>query len=178
MGKGKVGLKVGCKKELVKKYGWWIVVGCERKERGVWLGSSLFGLNYRFGGGMGFGKMVEVGGEEWCGKWVIGYKFGYWCEELGGDVIWVDGEECWMNWWGESNGVDGERVRVVNDSGIENVGDGVGELGLYLRCELIENEGIVVVIDWVGGMDCGDKIDWKMRDGKGEMGGRGKGLYK
>lgn len=120
--------------------------------------------------------MVEIGGEEWCGKCLVGYKFGYGSEEVGGDVIWVDGEEWWMNCWGEINGVEGGRVRIVNDRGIEYIGEVVGELGIYLGCELSENEGIVLVIDCIGGRECRDNIDGKMVDGKGEMGGRGKGV--
>ena len=52
----------------------------------------------------------------------------------------------------------------------------MGELGIYLGCELSENEGIVLVIDCIGGRECRDNIDGKMVDGKGEMGGRGKGV--
>ena len=83
-----------------------------------------------------------------------------------------------MNSWAQTNGVDPERVTVVNDTRIENVADAVADLALYFRSQLIHNEPILLVIDSVAAMDCADNIDSKMTDAKAEMGGRAKALYK
>jgi recombination protein RecA len=178
MAKGKVGLKVPSKNELLKKYGSSIVLASETKETGLWLPSTFFALNYTFGGGIPFGKILEVAGEESSGKSLIAYNFAYSCQQLGGHVIWVDAEQSWMNSWAQTNGVDPERVTVVNDTRIENVADAVADLALYFRSQLTHNEPILLVIDSVAAMDCADNIDSKMTDAKAEMGGRAKALYK
>ena len=170
MAKGKVGLKVPSKNELLKKYGSSIVLASETKETGLWLPSTFFALNYTFGGGIPFGKILEVAGEESSGKSLIAYNFAYSCQQLGGHVIWVDAEQSWMNSWAQTNGVDPERVTVVNDTRIENVADAVADLALYFRSQLIHNEPILLVIDSVAAMDCADNIDSKMTDAKAEIG--------
>lgn len=178
MAKSKIGLKVPSKNELLKKYGATITLASETKESGLWLPSTFFALNYTFGGGIPFGKILEVAGEESSGKSLIAYNFAYATQQLGGHVIWVDAEQSWMNSWAEANGVDPNRVTVVNDTRIENVADIVADLALYLRAQLVHNEPILLVVDSIAAMDCADNIDSKMVEAKAEMGGRAKALYK
>lgn len=178
MAKSKIGLKVPSKNELLRKYGSTITLASETKESGLWLPSTFFALNYTFGGGIPFGKILEVAGEESSGKSLIAYNFAYATQQLGGHVIWVDAEQSWMNSWAETNGVDPNRVTVVNDTRIENVADIVADLALYLRAQLTHNEPILLVVDSIAAMDCADNIDSKMVEAKAEMGGRAKALYK
>lgn len=178
MAKGKIGLKVPTKNELAKKYGSMIKLASETTETGLWLPSTFFALNYTFGGGIPYGKILEVAGEESSGKSLIAYNFAYSCQQLGGAVIWVDAEQSWMNSWAKANGVDPEKVTVVNDTRIEYVADAVADIALYLRSQLTHNEPILLVIDSIAAMDCSDNIDSKLVDGKAEMGGRAKALYK
>ena len=105
MAKGKIGLKVPTQNELLKKYGSMIKLASETQETGLWLPSTFFALNYTFGGGIPFGKILEVAGEESSGKSLIAYNFAYACQQLGGAVIWVDAEQSWMNSWAKANGV-------------------------------------------------------------------------
>lgn len=176
--KSKVGLKVPTQNEIMKKYGSMIKVASETKETGLWLPSTFFALNYTFGGGIPFGKILEVAGEESSGKSLIAYNFAYACQQLGGKVIWVDAEQSWMNSWAKTNGIDPENVIVLNDTRIEYISDAVADLAIYLRSQLTNNEPILLVIDSIAAMDCADNIDSKMVDGKSEMGGRAKALYK
>lgn len=178
MAKSKVGLKVPTKNEILKKYGATIKLASETQESGLWLPSTFFALNYTFGGGIPFGKILEVAGEESSGKSLIAYNFAYACQHLNGHVIWVDAEQSWMNSWAEANGVDPEKVTVINDTRIEYISDAVADLALYLRSQLTHNEPILLVVDSVAAMDCADNIDSKMVEGKAEMGGRAKALYK
>lgn len=178
MAKSKVGLKVPTKNELLKKYGATLKLASETQESGLWLPSTFFALNYTFGGGIPFGKILEVAGEESSGKSLIAYNFAYACQHLNGHVIWVDAEQSWMNSWAEANGVDPEKVTVINDTRIEYISDAVADLALYLRSQLTHNEPILLVVDSVAAMDCADNIDSKMVEGKAEMGGRAKALYK
>lgn len=174
----KIGIKVPSKNELLRKYGSIIQLASETKESGLWLPSTFFALNYTIGGGIPFGKILEIAGEESSGKSLIAYNFAYACQQLGGQVIWVDAEQSWMNSWAEANGVDPSKVTVVNDTRIEYISDMVADLAIYLRSQLTHNEPILLVIDSIAAMDCSDNIDSKMVDGKAEMGGRAKALYK
>lgn len=109
---------------------------------------------------------------------LIAYNFAYACQQLGGKVIWVDAEQSWMNSWAEANGVDPSGVTVISDTRIEYVSDAIADIALYLRSQLTHNEPILLVVDSIAAMDCADNIDSKMADGKAEMGGRAKALYK
>lgn len=178
MAKKKTGLKVPTKNELLKKYGNMIQLASETKESGLWLPSTFFALNYTMGGGIPYGKILEIAGESSSGKSLIAYNFAYVCQQLGGKVIWVDAEQAWMNSWAKENGVDPEQVTVINDTRIEYISDAVADLALYLRSQLTHNEPILLVVDSIAAMDCSDNIDSKMVEGKAEMGGRAKALYK
>jgi len=177
--KTKIGIKVPSLNELNKKYGSIIKMkASEVDDHDLWLPSTFFALNHQWGGGIPFGKIVEVAGEESSGKSLIAYNFAYACQQLGGHVIWVDAEQSWMNKWAEENGVDPDNVTVVNDTRIEYVSDIVADLAIYWRSQLIHNEPILLVVDSIAAMDCSDNIDAKMVEGKAEMGGRAKALYK
>ena len=177
--KTKVGLKVPTLNELNKKYGSIIKMkASEVDDHNLWLPSTFFALNHQWGGGIPFGKIVEVAGEESSGKSLIAYNFAYATQQLGGHVIWVDAEQSWMNSWAEANGVDPDKVTVVNDTRIEYVSDVVADLAIYIRSQLTHNEPILLVVDSIAAMDCSDNIDAKMVEGKAEMGGRAKALYK
>ena len=176
--KSKIGLKVPTKNELLRKYGNMVKMASETTETGLWLPSKFLTLNYTFGGGIPFGKVLEVAGEESSGKSLIAYDFAYATQQLGGHVIWVDAEQSWMNSWAEENGIDPNKVTLVNDTRIEYVADIVADLAIYYRSQLTHNEPILLVVDSIAAMDCADNIDAKMVEGKAEMGGRAKALYK
>ena len=176
--KRKVGIKVPTQSELEKKYGNMIVMASNTEESGLWLPSTFLALNYTLGGGIPYGKILEIAGEESSGKSLLAYNFAATCQKLGGIVIWVDAEQSWMNSWAEANGVDPNKVVVVNENRIEYVSDVLADLAIYWRSKLTHNEPILLVCDSIAAMDCADNMDAKMVDGKAEMGGRAKALYK
>lgn len=176
--KKKVGIKVPTKNEILKKYGNMVVLASETKDTGLKLPSTFYLLNHTLGGGIPWGKILEIAGEESSGKSLIAYNFAYAAQQLGGHVIWVDAEQAWQNDWAITNGVDPNHVTVVNDTRIEVISDIVAELAIYWRSQLTHNEPILLVVDSIAAMDCADNIDAKMVDGKAEMGGRAKALYK
>lgn len=176
--KKKVGIKVPTKNEILKKYGNMIIQASNTKDPGLWLPSTFLNLNYTLGGGFPWGKVTEIAGEESSGKTLIALNAAYSCQQLGGSVIWVDAEQSWMNSWAELNGIDPDRVTVIRDTRIEYISDAVADVAIYLRSQLTHNEPILLVVDSVAAIDCSDNIDSKMVDGKAEMGGRAKALYK
>lgn len=176
--KRKVGVKVPTQNEIMRKYGSIITVASETSEVGLKLPSTFYLFNDTIGGGVPFGKILEIVGEESSAKSLMAYNFAHVAQELGGWVIWIDAEQAWMNSWAEANGVDPTRVTVVNDTRIEVISDIIADLAIYHRSQLTHNEPILLVVDSIAALDCSDNIDAKMVDGKAEMGGRAKALYK
>ena len=176
--KTKVGLKVPSKNELLKKYGSMIVQASSVESHGLGIPTRFLAYGYQIGGALPYGKILEVMGEESSGKSLMAYDFAYCCQQLGGHVIWVDAESSWTNSWAEENGLDLDRVTLINDTEIENISDALADLALYYRSLLTKNQPILVVVDSVAAMDCSDNINAKMVEGKAEMGGRAKALYK
>lgn len=171
--------KVPTQNEILKKYGSSLQFKASTiNHHGLWIPSTFFALNYQMGGGVPFGKIIEIMGEESSGKSLIAYNFAYATQQLGGHVIWVDAEQAWMNSWAEENGLDPERVTVLNDTRIETISDAIADLAIYWRSKLVNNEPIIVVIDSIAALDSIEAIDAKMADGKAEMGNRAKQIYK
>lgn len=109
---------------------------------------------------------------------LMAYNFAYSCQQLGGSVIWVDAEQSWMNSWARENGVDPDKVTLINDTRIEYIADAVADIALYLRSQLTHNEPILLVVDSIAAIDCTDNVDSNLVGAKAEMGGRAKALYK
>ena len=78
--KKKVGVKVPTLNEITKKYGGMIVRASDTKDAKLWLPSTFFALNYALGGGIPYGKVAEIAGEESSGKSLIAYNFAYSCQ--------------------------------------------------------------------------------------------------
>ena len=176
--KTKVGIKVPTKNELAKKYGQITSVASDIHDVELLLPSTFLALNYQLGGGIPYGKILEIAGEESSGKTLIAYNFAYACQQLGGHVIWIDAEHCWTNAWALANNIDLDRVTVIHSTKIEEVSDVSADLCIYYRSILTNNEPILLVTDSIAALDCSDNIDAKMTEGKAEMGGRAKALYK
>lgn len=99
--------KIPTQNEILKKYGSSLQLKASTiNHHGLWIPSTFFALNYQMGGGVPFGKIIEIMGEESSGKSLIAYNFAYATQQLGGHVIWVDAEQAWMNSWAEENGLD------------------------------------------------------------------------
>lgn len=176
--KKKVGVKVPTQNEILRKYGGIITEASDVVDLGLKLPSRFYALNHALGGGVPYGKILEIAGQESSGKSLLAYDFAYTCQELGGHIIWVDAEQAYMNSWAEINGVNPDSVTVVNDTRIEVVSDVIADLAIYWRSQLTNNEPILLVVDSIAALDCADNVDAKMTDGKSEMGGRAKALYK
>lgn len=109
---------------------------------------------------------------------LVAYDFAYCTQQLGGHVIWVDAEQSWDNSWAEQNGIELDKVTLINSTEIETISDAIADLSILWRSKLTHNEPILIVVDSIAAMDCTENINIKMTDGKAEMGGRAKALYK
>ncbi len=176
--KVKIGIKVPTSSELNRRYGNLLINPSTQERPKLWLPSRFLALNYQYGGGIPFGKILEVMGQESSGKSLIAYDFAYCTQQLGGHVIWVDAEQSWDNSWAEQNGIELDKVTIISSTEIETISDAIADLSILWRSKLTHNEPILLVVDSIAAMDCTENINIKMTDGKAEMGGRAKALYK
>lgn len=177
--KKKVGLKIPSRREIESRYGSSLMMSAnDSEENPLWIPATFFALNYLTGGGVPWGKIIELMGEESSGKSLQALNFAYSTQQLGGHVIWVDAEQAWTNNWAIQNGIDPTKVTLLNDTQIEVISDALADLAIYWRSQLTHNEPILIVVDSVAALDCADNINSRMEDSKADMGNRAKALYK
>lgn len=177
--KVKVGLKVPTINEITKRYGTSLSLQANLiTDHGLWIPSTFFALNHLTGGGLPWGKVIEIMGMESSGKSLVAYNFAYCCQQLGGQVIWVDAEQAWQNSWAVANGLSLDQVTLLSDTQVETISDALADLAIYWRSQLTHNEPILIVVDSIAALDTVDSINAKMAEGKAEMGGRAKAIYK
>lgn len=177
--KPKIGLKVPTINEINKRYGNAITLDASQiTDHGLWIPSTFFALTYLTGGGIPYGKILEIAGMESSGKTLAAYNYAYCCQQIGGHVIWVDAEQAWTNDWALKNGLDLSKVTLITDTQVERISDALADLSIYWRSKLTNNEPILIVLDSIAALDTADAINAKMSDGKAEMGNRAKAIYK
>ncbi len=180
MAKKKKKLKVSTRAALRKKYAGSdtasnIVVATEDM---LWLPSRFIALNDLLGGGIPFGKILEVFGEESSGKSLLAYDFAYCCQRLGGVVMWNDAEHAFTESWALQNGLDLDMVELYTNKSIENLADWAMDMAISIRQELPNNEPILLVVDSIAAMDCLENLESHHIDAKAEMGNRAKAFDK
>lgn len=148
------------------------------KEDMLYIPSRMIALTNQIGGGIPYGKIVEIFGEESSGKSLIAYDFSYCTQALGGVVLWCDSEHAYDTNWADENGIDNERVQLYQESAIEKISDFTADMGMYWRSKLTENQPILVVIDSIAALDCLENKNMDHTDAKAEMGNRAKQIDK
>jgi recombination protein RecA len=176
--KVKVGVKIPTKNELNKRYPN-MVLASENEDGNIpWLPSRFLAFNYQLGGGIPYGKILEIFGEESSGKSIAAYSFASVVTDLGGVVLWADAEQSFTQAWAIHNGLDLERVFVLRETSVETISDWIADMSIYWRSILVNNEPILLVVDSMAALDCMENINSKMVDSKADMGNRAKAIYK
>ena len=142
--KKKKKLKVSSRSALRKKYvgsdtASNIVVAAEDM---LWLPSRFIALNDLLGGGIPFGKILEIFGEESSGKSLLAYDFAYCCQRLGGVVMWNDAEHAFTESWALQNGLDLDMVELYTNKSIENLADWAMDMAISIRQELKSSDNL------------------------------------
>lgn len=178
MAKKKTGIKLKTKAALRKKYSGSgsakdiIIAG----DKMLWLPSRFLALNDLLGGGVPFGKILEIYGEESSGKSLLAFDFAYCTQALGGVVLWADAEFAFTYDWAIANGLDLERVELYQEKAIELIADWSLDMALAYRSELPNNEPILLVVDSIAALDCLANMNSSQVDSKAEMGNRAKAI--
>lgn len=144
----------------------------------IWLPSRILPVNYTLGGGIPYGRILEIFGTESSGKTLLAMDFAVVAQKLGGHVIWNDAEQSFDPHWMEINGIDLNGVTVWNETSIEKISDWSAEVVCYWRNKLKNNEPILFIQDSQAALDCEDNINSSQADSKAEMGNRAKAMYK
>jgi recombination protein RecA len=171
-------IKVPSLSEMKRKFPGFSIAGEDDDSKLPWLPSRFLAFNYILGGGIPFGKILELFGTESSGKTLMAYDFAYSCQYLGGVVLWVDAEQSFTNAWAEVNGLDLSKIVVYRETSIEKISDWVASMALYWRSQLVHNEPILLILDSVSALDTEMNINSEMSNASADMGNRAKAIYK
>jgi recombination protein RecA len=144
----------------------------------IFLPSRCLSLNWQLGGGILYGRVVELFGYESTGKSLLASDFGVTTQQLGGVVLWGDAEGTFNPHWAAQNGLDPSKVEVYDSNDIEGFSDWCRDTILMYRSKLIKNEPILLVLDSIAALECLDNLNKDQLDGKAEMGNRAKAIYR
>lgn len=152
---------------------------CLTTESMLWLPSRVLSLNHQMGGGILYGTILELFGEESTGKSLLCKDFGVSAQALGGVVLWGDAEGTFNGPWAQQNGLDLDRTYLLPENcDIETHADWQADMIVTLRSKLVHNEPILLVEDSIGALDTLDNSNAAHADGKAEMAQRAKAIYK
>lgn len=144
----------------------------------LWLPSRFLAFNYQLGGGIPYGKILELYGEESSGKSLLALDFAYCCQRLGGQVLWADSEHSFTRSWSLLNGIELDRVELFREKAIERIADWSIDMLLYYRSILTNNEPILMVVDSIAALDCLANLNSEHVSDKADMGNRAKAMDK
>lgn len=174
MAKKSTGIKISTSAALDKKYKGSGIASKVLNRGGLRLPSRFLYLNYTIGGGLPYGKILEIFGEESSGKSLLAFDFAYCAQKLGGIVIWIDAEQAFTIEWAEANGLDLDKVDLYSETAIENISDFIKDKAIYWRSVLTNNEPILFVTDSIASLNCLSNVNADQMDAKAEMGNRAK----
>lgn len=146
-------------------------------DKTIWLPSDCLPLNWQLGGGIPYGKIVELFGYESTGKSLLAFNFCKNAQALGGVVLWGDAEHAFAPAWAEANGLNLERTEVYEGNDVEGLSDWSRDMILYHRTKLVNNEPIVLVWDSLAALETLANIDSDDLEAKAQMGNRAKAIY-
>jgi recombination protein RecA len=143
-------------------------------ENTLWLPCRSLAINDVLGGGIPFGKIIEIFGYESTGKTLLALDFAYATQALGGMVLWADFEGAFTSHWAAENDIDVDRVELYGHNDIEGMGDWARDAALAYRSQLPNNEPILLVVDSIAAGETEGNMGADLHDAKAEMGNRAK----
>lgn len=179
MAKKKVGqTKILSEKQLANKYpgsGRASVVALSEEEV-LRLPTRFIAFNYQLNGGLPYGKILELFGEESTGKSLLAMDFCSVAQALGGEAIWADAENAFNRSWFKKNNVDLDKLHLMEDSAMENIADWCQDTMVSVRARLTKNEPILLVVDSLATIRTIAEIGESMLDAKAKYGLRAKAI--
>lgn len=147
-------------------------------EDSIWLPSRILPLNRQTGGGLMYGKIMEIFGEESTGKTLLAMDFAVVAQQLGGIVLWNDAECSFNAKWAVKNGLDLSKIELLKDENeIETISDWIADMAAYYRSKLIRNEPILLIGDSIAVWETRLNMEAADTDSGEDMGRRSKKIY-
>lgn len=172
--KRKVGILLD-EKDLRKRYpesGLASVI-CLPGDKELRLPCENLAINYHLGGGIRYGSIIELIGEESTGKTLLALNFCKVAQSMGGMVLWDDAEATFDPAWAKKHGVNLSKFELLPfENEIEKVSDWIADMGVFYRSKLLNNEPILLVVDSIAVLDGGEALETAEMDSKAEMGRR------
>jgi recombination protein RecA len=144
----------------------------------LWIPSRCLPLNYATGGGIPYGKILEIYGQESSGKTLAALDFGSVVQALGGEIMYNDAEMAFTIDWAIKNGLDPNKIHLYPETSVELISDWIMDTAISIRARLVKNEPILFIQDSIAALDCMANINSSQTDSKAEMGNRAKAIYK
>jgi recombination protein RecA len=146
---------------------------CLPEEKELRLPCRNIAINYHLGGGIKYGSIIEISGEESTGKTLLAFDFGVATQSLGGMVLWDDAESTFDNVWAQRHGLDLSRIELLPyENEIAKVSDWLADMIPFYRSKLTNNEPILAVVDSIALFETGAALETAEMDTKAEMGKR------
>lgn len=169
-------IKIPTQAALMKKYQGSGIASTVLSDITLWIPSRFLALNHQWGGGVPYGEIVELYGEESSGKSLLAQDFAYSTQQLGGVVIFADAEKAFTKQWSEANGLELDKVWLYQENTIELISDWVMDSIIMWRSQLTNNEPILLVLDSLAVLECLENQNTPQTDRKAEMGNRAKAI--
>lgn len=141
------------------------------------LPSRVIAINHQLNGGIIYGKILELFGEESTGKSLLAMDFLYVAQKLGGEGIWADAENAFNAQWFLKNGLDLDKIHLMTEqSGMELISDWIQDTVVSVRSRLVNNEPIILVVDSLAAIRCVAEIGEYQLDSSAKFGNRAKAI--
>jgi recombination protein RecA len=140
------------------------------------LPTRFIALNHQLNGGLPYGKILELFGEESTGKSLLAMDFASVCQALGGIVIWDDAENAFNKSWFIKNGIDLDNLYLMEDNAMERIADWSQDTIMAARSRLTNNEPILLVVDSLATIRTIGEVGESMLDAKAKYGLRAKAI--
>lgn len=171
-------LKVLSNVQLQNKYGSGLASQISvPKERLLRLPTRSLAINHQLNGGVPYGKIIELFGEESTGKSLLAMDFCYSAQALGGEAIWADAENAFNAYWYEKNGVDLDKLHLLPEqAAMEIISDWIQDTVISVRARLKNNQPIAIVLDSLAQVRCLGEIGESQMDASAKFGNRAKAI--
>jgi recombination protein RecA len=169
-------IKIETAASISKKYGGGLVSSLD--EVRFWIPCRVLAINYQFGGGVPYGRIIELFGTESGGKTLLAKDFAYGTQQCGGIVLWADGEKSFTKTWAKQNGLELDKIWLNKENTIEILSDWIRDSCLYWRSILTKNEPILLVLDSLAVLECLEAQNASQVDAKADFGNRAKAISK
>lgn len=135
-------------KLLNKKYGANSIISGNECKRLILprVSTGSLSLDIELGGGLPFGRLIEIYGNEGSGKTAIATKIAAEVQKLGKHVVWVDAEGTFDPVWAEKLGIDLKKLKIARPENGDIAADIIDAVVRSGDCGLVVLDSVAAMI--------------------------------